>query len=606
MTALLDAVVRVSAVLGLALAALPLLRSSPASARRLVLWVAFVAALALPLVPTWHVDAPVLHGLVGRVVAEPAAPGLPAPAIPAALPKVARPRDWLAIAWALGAMLVAARLALGLVAVRRMVRRASACPEAWQAAIARAESITGLRAEVCLSSEVRAPAVTGLLSPIVLVPTASVSWTEERKLSVLLHELAHVAAHDLAMQVLVTLTCSLHWFNPLVWLAARKVRIERELAADEAVLQRGMRASDYAADLLAIAGAAPSGAIAIGEKLVPKRIAAIVAARRPRGLSRKGAWALMVASAAVALAVACAPTVDSTPPKGSLTAAPPVASGGTLDADLQALAERELDRTVREWSAAGGTILVLSPSGEVLADAGGRSDQAYVTGSTMKTISLAAAIDEGVVTESDVFDCSHGERGGKVLSDAKPLGQAKLPELVSTSSNVGFAQIFDRLGGRRLDSTLRRFHFSTPPALAAAPSGDWDGALIAIGATMTATPRQVALAYSVLADGGHGIVKPGTASRVTALLEGVVASEQGTGRKAAVAGVRVAGKTGSSEWTSPEGKKSTYASFVGYAPADHPRYVIFVGVESPTGKEPWGGSVAGPVFARIAAHALRR
>ena len=272
--------------------------------------------------------------------------------------------------------------------------------------------------------------------------------------------------------------------------------------------------------------------------------------------------------------------------------------------ELQVTAERELGRAVMEAKASGGTILVMSPNGEVLAEAGGHADHEYAPGSTMKPILLAAAIDERVVTESDVFDCSHGERRGRVLSDAVPLGRVALPELVSRSSNIGFAQIFDRLGGARTSGALERFHFRVPPTLSSAPAGDWDGAMTAIGITMSATPRQVTRAYAVLANGGDGIVKTETASRVGALLEGVVASEHGSGKKAAVAGVRVAGKTGTSAWTAPDGTRRTYASFVGYLPADRPRYVIFVGVESPKGDAAWGGEVAAPVFARVAARAL--
>jgi len=179
-----------------------------------------------------------------------------------------------------------------------------------------------------------------------------------------------------------------------------------------------------------------------------------------------------------------------------------------------------------------------------------------------------------------------------------------LPELVSRSSNVGFAQIFDRLGAPRSRSALERFHFTVPANLANAAPGDWDGALSAIGVTMNATPRQVTRAYATLANGGEGVVKAETAARVGALLEGVVSSENGTGKKAALAGVRVAGKTGTSEWTGPDGAQRTYASFVGYVPADRPRYVIFVGVESPKGEAVSGGEAAAPVFARVAAKAL--
>ncbi len=92
-----------------------------------------------------------------------------------------------------------------------------------------------------------------------------------------------------------------------------------------------------------------------------------------------------------------------------------------------------------------------------------------------------------------------------------------MPELLARSSNVGFAQVFDRLGGARFDRGLQRFRFAPPPELAAAPAGDWNASLVAIGATMSATPRQVALACAALADGGGGIAKVSTAARVSAL-----------------------------------------------------------------------------------------
>ncbi len=209
-----------SLVLAFALLAMPLLRGRAATARRLVLSIAFVAVLIVPLVPAWRVDAPAYHALVGRSVGE--------------------------------------RLLLA----HRLARRAVA-PVGWAPAIARAERLTRRRAIVRVSSHVQAPAVTGIIGPVVLVPSSADAWTDERKLAVLLHELAHVAAHDLVVQVLVATACSLHWFNPLAWLAARRLRLERELAADESVLATGMRASTYAADLLAIAGTAPLGAIGL-------------------------------------------------------------------------------------------------------------------------------------------------------------------------------------------------------------------------------------------------------------------------------------------------------------------------------------------------------
>lgn len=611
MTPHLDWFIRASVVLALSLLAIPPLRNRSAVARRLVLTVGFAIVLAIPILPSWHVGG-LHHDLVARIVAEPSVEepgGVAAGALVAAsqLPLAAttRPVEWLTLVWWIGVLVVGARFVLGLVLARGLVRHAAPAPSAWEPAIEAAERASGLRAVVRVSSEIEAPAVTGIVSPVAIVPTCSASWTDERKTSVLLHELAHVAARDLVVQVLATMVCALHWFNPLVWLAARRLRLERELAADEAVLRSGVRPSSYAADLLAIAGAAPAGTIAIGDKPLAKRITAIVAEKRPPILEGKRVSALVITSATIAAAAACTAPSESASPKGVPQPAD-VPAAPARDGELQAIAETELDRTVHEWNAASGTILVMSPKGEVLADAGGHADDVYITGSTVKPLLLAAAIDEGVVNESDVFDCSRGERGGKILHDASSLGRVAVPEMLARSSNVGFAQILDRLGGDRFDRILQRFHFASSPALASAPPGDWDAGLIAIGATMSATPRQVIRAYATLAGGGEGIVKPTTVDRVSALLEGVVSSPHGTGKKARVAGTHVAGKTGSVEWTTSDGTRKTYASFVGYVPAEHPRYVIFVGVESPKGESAWGGEVAAPVFSRIAAHALSR
>ena len=592
---------RVAIVFAFAMLAMPLLRGRSAVARRLVLTAAFGFVLVIPFVPAWHVDAPAVRGLqgfVGHLVVEARMSSAPARAVPVVTrgPSI----DWLALVWAVGALLVIARCVMGLFFAHRLVRRASVATDAgWRRAMARAESTTSLRAAVRVSEEIDAPAVTGIFAPVILVPASSARWTDARKHAVLVHELAHVAACDLLAQIVATIVCSLHWFNPLAWLALRRLRLERELAADEAVLRSGTRASAYAEDLLAIAGAAPAGTISIGEKPLPKRIAAIVAARRPAMLGSGSAVALFLGTAAISLGVACASTTEG--PTGAVAAA-----SRAVDPDLQVMAERELDRAVTQWKATGGTILVLSPKGEVLADAGGHADRAYVAGSTMKPFLLAAALDEDVVKESDVFDCNKGERGGKTLHDSHTNGELALPEMMAVSSNIGFAQVFDRLGGARYDRALHHFHFTPPGDLSTRPAGDWDGALLAIGATMPATPRQVALGYAAFADGGDGIVKKSTAERVNTVLEGVVASEHGTGGRARVPGVRVAGKTGTSEWTTADGAEMTYASFVGFVPADRPRYVIFVGIESPSGEAVSGGQVAAPVFSRVAARALAR
>jgi cell division protein FtsI (penicillin-binding protein 3) len=488
------------------------------------------------------------------------------------------------------------------------------------------------------------PATTGVLAPVVLVPRASQEWTEARRIAVLQHEIAHIRQMDCLAQILAQLACALYWPNPLVWLAARRLRLERELAADDAVIAAGTRATSYAEDLLVIAGArpAPTGAMGMAERSqLAARVTAIVSPGRARlPLSRPRAAIVVAGAAAVLFVVACAAPAAQAPaappPTAPLPAAPGAAS--TIDHRLQQLADEEIDRTVAEWQPAAAAIVVLDPAtGEILANAGrahgGRADvalqRAYVSGSTFKPVLLAAALDEGVVTPADRFDCENGKRayGARILHDAGSNGTLTVPEMLAVSSNIGFAKVFDRLGGDRLGRWLRRLHFGAAPALSGAAAGElpariedrsFEGAAIAIGAgRMTATPLQLAAAYAALAnDGiyqaptltrrspapGEPLMKPSTARAVVAMLEEAVNGERATGKLARIAGVRVAGKTGTSEFL-PDGSEGVYASFVGIVPADHPRFVILVGVESPRGGQS-GGKVAAPAFARVASRAL--
>jgi beta-lactamase regulating signal transducer with metallopeptidase domain len=276
--AVADAAVRGTLVLLAALAATGLMRRSSASARHLVWLAALAALLLLPVarsfVPEWRVlplptvpaaPAPALASApasIERSSGQAAASSAPAsPASPAAAAPAQRwwvSMDWIRLAlmvWAAGVLLFGLRLVYGVARIRWIERRATELTDD--------EWVTltdGLARRLRLGRIVRLlrePAATvpmtwGVFHPVVLLPAESDQWEAERRRVVLAHELAHVGRWDAATQWIAHVALVVFWFNPLVWVAARKLREEREHACDDAVLGIGTCAADYADHLLDI------------------------------------------------------------------------------------------------------------------------------------------------------------------------------------------------------------------------------------------------------------------------------------------------------------------------------------------------------------------
>ena len=213
------------------------------------------------------------------------------------------PVSWSAVLlglWMVGALLIVSRLVAGVIAVQWMSRRTERVTDApW---LAQAKS---LAAEVGVSPRIvflrsqgaAMPMAWGLFRPAVLMPADADRWPAERLRIVLLHELAHVKRHDCLTHMLAQISCALHWFNPLAWIAARHVRTERERACDDLVLAAGTRGSDYANQLIEIARVMRAGrfpAVLAGASLamahrseLEGRLMAILDPSVPRaGLSR--------------------------------------------------------------------------------------------------------------------------------------------------------------------------------------------------------------------------------------------------------------------------------------------------------------------------------
>ena len=200
----------------------------------------------------------------------------------------------------LGALLIVGRLMAGILAVQWMSRRTEQVLDApWL------EQAKSLAAELGISSRIvflrsrgaAMPMAWGLLRPAVLMPAEADHWPAERLRIVLLHELAHVKRRDCLTHMLAQLSCALHWFNPLAWIAARHVRTERERACDDLVLAAGTDGPDYADQLIEIARVMRAGrfpAVLAGASLamahrseLEGRLLAILDPSVPRaGLSR--------------------------------------------------------------------------------------------------------------------------------------------------------------------------------------------------------------------------------------------------------------------------------------------------------------------------------
>lgn len=169
------------------------------------------------------------------------------------------------ILWSIGFLAVAARLGIGTFKVWMIVRRAEPLTDGYWANL-----LHQLTAELRLNGNIRLlksrhvtmPMTWGILRPVVLLPLDEDDWSDECSRIVLLHELAHIKRRDCLTQILAQLACALYWFNPLVWSAAKRLRIERELACDDQVLEVGTRATDYATHLVAIASSFEPGIFA--------------------------------------------------------------------------------------------------------------------------------------------------------------------------------------------------------------------------------------------------------------------------------------------------------------------------------------------------------
>lgn len=328
----------------------------------------------------------------------------------------------------------------------------------------------------------------------------------------------------------------------------------------------------------------------------------------------------------------------------------------SIDLRLQYLEHRELRKAVTALGAESGSIVTLDAhTGEILAlvnyptynpNSSKGADPAtmrnravtdvYEPGSTMKTLTLVAALESGRFTTQTMIDTSPGRIrvGPKVYPDPRNYGLISVSRVIEKSSQVGTTKIALDLGHEPIREVFNRFGIGHLPGTGF--PGESAGSLpdrarwyatekvsLAFGYGISATPLQLARAYSVFANGGvqaplsllalngeapagERIVSPQIAREVLGVLHGVTGDE-GTARKARVPGYPVGGKTGTVRKIGPGGylPDEYVAWFAGIAPVDNPRIVTVVVINGPQGAAYGGGAVAAPLFSTVTQGALR-
>jgi cell division protein FtsI (penicillin-binding protein 3) len=327
----------------------------------------------------------------------------------------------------------------------------------------------------------------------------------------------------------------------------------------------------------------------------------------------------------------------------------------SIDRRIQYLTYRELKRTLLETGASSASAVVLDiHTGEVLAMANlpsfnpnavdGSLRDAHrnraVTdvvepGSTMKPITVAAALSAGVVTPNTLIDTNPGwmPNGRYRTTDTTNHGVLTVTGVITKSSNVGAAKIAQRLQSQEFYDFIRRFGYGSPPhsgfpgeSSGVLPSpARWSGTskqTISYGYGLSATPLQIAEAYAAMANGGQLIaptfvkgqrnegrqaLEPKIAHEIMKMMQ-TVTEPGGTATTAAILGYHVAGKTGTARKASGGSYSRRYISlFAGVVPVDNPRFsmVVVVNEPDPSRKGYYGGSVSGPVFHNVMEGALR-
>ncbi len=324
----------------------------------------------------------------------------------------------------------------------------------------------------------------------------------------------------------------------------------------------------------------------------------------------------------------------------------------TIDNSVQYFVEKELSRVVKTQNAKGGTVIVMnSETGTILAMASypffnperiSKTNKnvlrnkaisfLYDPGSTFKVILAASALENDICYPQQVFNCYNGvyKIRDRTIYDVHPYAKLSFEDIIIYSSNIGAALIGQKIGKRKYYNSIKEFGFGAKSDIELPgeekgllnPLNKWSSVSIAYlshGYEINVTPIQMARSFNVIASGGY-LIKPAiidrisgtqnidkekikimdrpTLQRISSIMTDVV--NIGTGKKTKIAGIDIAGKTGTAKKVKRRKYRKIYvSSFGGFFPAKNPKITMFVVIDEPKNQF-YGGDVAAPLFKSIA------
>lgn len=466
----------------------------------------------------------------------------------------------------------------------------------------------------------------------IVLPVSILHSATNTKLAIT-HEGQHHRQGDCLWAYLIEFTRIIFWFNPAINYWHKQFQELQELACDETLVSKNrVSAHDYGSCLFEVTQKASEyfhrhheniaciAQMISGHKneasLITKRIGMLSTYKNER-LTKT----MLAAMLAISVISIIGPLGTAYATKGWIAQNRNIAFDSidmsSIDPKIQNIAIKEITNTVNQSHAKSGAIVIADArTGKMVAfaEAGLSSEsnswrsRIFYPASTIKPFIAAAAIDAGVASVSTIYDCHEPYQiDGKLFTNSDPEMGSRLSitDAMASSVNTCFIKLAQETGLIKTRQILSRFGFDMNAKWDNKHSDAFNLANAAMGSSIPVTLKTLTNAFTMLANEGHLVhsssesaVSEETAKTVTKLLEKVVTN--GTGKRAAIANVLVAGKTGT---LSNDTHTSSLALFAGYVPSHSPRYVSIVVIENAEMNgslfKANGGNVAAPAFHNV-------